>query len=242
MKPPEDAAMNSEPTLYPPLGVIEDRLFGDAATVDSANDGEIIEVAAEPAAELPAWLQEQIGQLAAQRARPLPAEPAAGQIWSVAYRGEREGRALDGRIPILLDSLAEAGVWQGWLVSGDTDYATRADVILDTRELGLAPAASMVQTWNRVSAAWDPSAPYLGQVDTATLAAIRAVAGEPTLGHPPKGVPGKLAMREAGDDHVVLTGDHLGDAHDPRWAYRRIYYEFAGTMLPGASPDQDYDV
>lgn len=234
--------MNSEHHLYPPLGVIEDRLFGDAATVDPANDGEIIEAMAEPTAELPAWLREQVGQIAAHRARDVPSEPAAGQIWSVDYRGEREGRMLAGRIPMLLDRPDEAGIWQGWLVSGDTDYATHADVVLDTRELCITPAACMVQTWNRVAAAWDPSATYLGQVDAATLAAIRAVAGEPTLNRPPEGVPGKLAMREAGNGGFALTGDYLGDARDPRWAYRRLYYELASAMLPAISSDSDYDV
>ena len=232
--------MNSELHPYPPLGVIEDRLFGGADAVNSPSVVGIAEEVAEPTVQLPVWLREQIGQLAAQRAQHLPAEPAAGQIWSVAYRGERDGREVAGRIPMLLDCPAEAGVWQGWLVSGDTDYASRADVIIDTREFGIAPAACMVQTWNRVEALRDDAAPYLGQLDPDMLAAIRAVAAEGPAARPEEGVPGMLGRREVGEGVFVLTGQDLGSSQDPRWGYRRLYYELS-AMLPELAPGHDYD-
>ena len=39
----------------------------------------------------------------------------------------------------------------------------------------------------------------------------------------------------------ALTGDHLGDAQDPRWAYRRLYLELA-ELLPAISLDNEHDL
>lgn len=236
--------MNSSLQPYPPLEVIEARLFGESASVDAQNAARIDDAPALAAegASLPDWLQDRIAQIAAQRAQPVPATAAPGQIWSVAYQGEYEGRSFTGRIPMLLDQPLTPGGWQGWLMSDDTDYATRADIILETRELQINPAAAMVQTWNRVAGVLDAQAPYLGQVDADTLAMVRSVANESVPAHAPKGQPCNLDLRDVGGGRYALTGDHLGDARDLRWAYRRLYLKLAQAFAPVIASDQDYDV
>ena len=232
--------MNDEFKPYPPLDFIEDRLFaglprdGRETMAEAARDDVIPEI------RLSAWLRDSIELVARAMSTPKPSINQAGQIWSVTYRGTRNGQEVRGRIPMLFDRPCEGEGWQGWLVSCDPDYASRADVIIDTRELGIAPAACMVQTWNRVEALRDGDAPFLGQVDPVTLAAIRAVAAERPAARPGDGFPGVLGQREIGEGVFVLTGQDLGPAHDPRWGYRRLYYELS-TMLPEVAPGHDYD-
>ena len=232
--------MNDEFKPYPPLDLIEERLFAEPPTGTQEPDVETPREDALPPVGLSPWLRDRIAQVARTRNVPIPPLAQAGQIWSVAYRGERGGIEVGGRIPMLLDRPGEAGGWQGWLVSADPDYASRADVIIDTREFGIAPAACMVQTWNRVEALRDDAAPYLGQLDPDMLAAVRAVAAESQAARPEEGVPGMLGRREVGEGVFVLTGQELGPAQDPRWGYRRLYYELS-AMLPELAPGHDYD-
>ena len=182
--------MNDEFKPYPPLDLIEERLFAGPPTGTQEPHVETPREDALPPVGLSPWLRDRIAQVARTRSVPIPPVAQAGQIWSVAYRGERGGIEVGGRIPMLLDRPGEAGGWQGWLVSADPDYASRADVIIDTRELGIAPAACMVQTWNRVEAVRDDAAPYLGQLDPDMLAAVRAVAAESPAARPEEGVAG----------------------------------------------------
>ncbi len=55
-----------------------------------------------------------------------------------------------------------------------------------------------------------------------------------------KAPPGMLGRREVGEGVFVLTGQDLGPAQDPRWGYRRLYYELS-AMLPQLAPGHDYD-
>ena len=182
--------MNDEFNPYPPLDLIEERLFG------GADDG----CSPEPWSKLPRKMPchrclspcgcaSASGKLPHNAPTLTPGRPA-GQIWSVAYRGEREGMRSPGEYPCCWIARQKRGGWQGWLVPADPDYASRADVIIDTREFGIAPAACMVQTWNRVEALRDDAAPYLGQLDPDMLAAVRAVAAESPAARPEEGVAG----------------------------------------------------
>ena len=229
---------------YPPLGCIEERLFGEAAAVDAPSAAEMLPEPAEPAAAtvLPGWLSERIRQLASQREVPPPACPAPGQIWSLAYQGERAGQNLNGRIPVLLDRALEDGRWQGWLVSGDSDYAASDDLLLNPREQAVSPLATLVQAWNGVQAAWDEAAPFLGHIDAAALENVRLLAcASPTLGVP-HAQPGQACWREIKPGRLLLTGQPLGDAHDPRWAYRQLYRQFALACLPELANRNEFDV
>ena len=223
--------MNDEFKPYPPLDFIEERLFAGPPRDEQETMAETARDDALPEIGVSAWLRDSIERVAYAMSAPKPSITQAGQIWSVAYRGTRKGQEVGGRIPMLFDRPCEGGGWQGWLVSCDPDYASRADVIIDTRELGIAPAACMVQTWNRVEALRDGAAPFLGQVDPAMLTAIRSVAAEGPAAWPGDGLPGLLGQREIGDGVFVLTGRDLGPADDPRWDYRRLYYEVS-AMLP----------
>lgn len=233
--------MNDFAQPYPPLAIIEARLFGEPAVIEG-------DIPAEPESQseiptlLPDWLQHRIRQVARQPAQTAPASPAAGQIWSLAYEGQVDGQTLSGRIPVLLDQPLGEGRWRGWIVSDDTDYAALDDVILDTEALSLAPMVSQVQTWNKVQAQWSTKAPFLGQLPDNQLASVRRVAASANRLNPHLGEPCQLVWRDLAPGWSVLTGQPLGNAQDPRWAYRQLYRRFALACLPELSNEQEFDV
>lgn len=222
--------MNKRTHLYPPLDVIEERLFGSAAEVASAQPVVPVEQVNDEVINMPPWLSGAILNAVAQQSQPLPPQPAAGQLWSVAYRGNHRGQAITGRIPVLLDAGQEDGGWSGWVVSSDNEYASWSDVIIDPVAQGINPVASLVQTWNPVQVRVDSAALFLGQIDENCLRMVKAVATELRPAHPPKGLASKIMAREVAGAGLVVTGDHLGDADDSRWAYRRFYAEIAQCL------------
>jgi hypothetical protein len=226
---------------YPPLAVIEARLFGESVAVDPQENAESDMPACE-AASLPNWLKDRIDHIATQRSVAWPAEASPGQIWSLAYAGQHAGQHLSGRIPILLDMCRDDGSWQGWIVSHDTDYAGLEDVILDAAENPISPLTTMVQTWNVVQAQWDSCAPYLGHIQPAQLELVRSVFRIPPPQYAPQGQPCQPAWREISPGVLALTGQSLGAANDPRWAYRRLYREFAVACLPETPNEHEFDV
>lgn len=236
--------MNNVLQPYPPLAIIEARLFDAIDTVDSKNVPEMPSELVEEdigrgEAKLPDWLRDRITRTTALRA---PEVPVAGSIWSLAYSGICRDQPIQGRIPILLDQPSAEGAWQGWLVGADPDYAATDDVILDAGQQAISPLATVVQTWNPVTAIWDSQARYLGQVDDETLAAIRAVAQESTPAYPPSGQPCRLDYREVAGAGFILTGDWLCNNQDPRWRYRELYRELALACFPANDQEIDFDV
>lgn len=234
--------MNSDLRLYPPLDVIRDRLFGETEPAATAAPEAAATDEPSTAPAMPAWMKSLVADGLRQKAQPLPQTVGEGQIWSVAYETETGSGRISGRIPLLLDRQKENGAWEGWVMSADTDYAAYTDVILDFQAAAINPVATMVQTWNRISVQVDAAAPYLGRLDADTLDLVRAVATEPQPGYAPKGQPGNLAPRQVQAGRYALTGDYLGDARDPRWAYRRCYLELANAFTPDLSPDKNPDI
>ena len=233
--------MTNTPQPYPPLAIIETRLFAGPAAVDAQESPESAMPVGE-VASLPNWLKERIDRIAAQRSVAPPDQVLPGQIWSLAYAGQHAGQQLSGRIPILLDQSRDDGSWQGWIVSHDTDYAGLDDVILDATEYPISPVTTMVQTWNAVQVQWDSGAPYLGYIPSAQLELVRSVSRIPPPQYSPKGEPCRPTWRELSPGVHALTGQALGAADDPRWAYRRLYREFALACLPEAPNEHELDV
>ena len=237
--------MNNVQQPYPPLAIVEARLFDENFTGDRNGKQELPEEPLEDAIDpvkvnLPDQLKDKIARMMALSA---PAAPAAGSIWSLAYSGIWRGRAVLGRIPILLNQpFSEAGAWQGYIVSPDADYAATDDVVLDPGQQAISPLATVVQTWNPVRAIWDGQARYLGQVNDETLAAIRAVAREATPAFPPAGQPCRMDYREVAGAGFILTGDWLGNNQDLRWRYRELYRELALNCFPANDQEIDLDV
>lgn len=237
--------MNDFVQPYPPLAVLAARLLDDAVT----DEGEIVSEAEipdpidpEPAISLPGWLQHQIHQVATCCSRNAPVAPAPGQIWSLAYQGQLDGKVLAGRIPILLNHALGEDCWQGWIVCSETDYAATDDLILDVDGCALAPVARMVQTWNTVRARWSDAAPYLGELPADQLASVRRVAAFANQPGATPGAPCQLHWRDLEPGWSVLTGQALGKANDPRWAYRQLYRRFALACLLELSSEQEFDV
>lgn len=233
--------MTNTPQPYPPLAIIEARFIGESAAVNPPEMAESESLVGE-AAHLPHWLKDRIRSVATQRSLATPEQASPGQIWSLAYAGQHAGQLLSGRIPILLDEQRDDGNWHGWIVSNDTDYAALNDVILDPSEGTISPLATMVQTWNAVQAQWDSGAPYLGQIQPAQLELLRSVSRIPPPQYAPKGQPCQPTWREISPGVLALTGQALGEANDPRWAYRRLYREFAVAYFPETPNEHEFDV
>ena len=182
-----------------------------------------------PIADPPRWLRERIQQrVQAQRATFAPI-PTAGQIVRVDEAIGPEGSLEHDQpypLTVLLGEPTEtAGVWYGWLVAPETDYASDADLILDDADGPRDPLAGLVQLWNPVYLYVPSAKKVLAQLPPERLAAVRALALD-FLTQPPPALrpePGVLVERRTSQGYGVLTGTPLGSADDPRRHYRTLY-------------------
>lgn len=143
---------------------------------------------------------------------------------------------------ILLDEAepAEAGPgrrWRGWMTAAEADWAGVHDVLLEPDDGPFDPVAAVVQAWNPVRVL-ERSAPLLGRLGPARLAAVRAVcdefasaAGVDNVIMAPR--PGLIALRQAGG-FTVLTGTPLASG-DPRAPYQAMYREAARQLVQPAA-------
>ena len=168
-------------------------------------------------------------------AKPLP---AAGQIVEVRQIHTPKPGQLDWvmQVPlyVLLDAPGEAaGVWHGWLVSSEADYAGWWDFVLQEEDEPHAPEAALVQVWNPLRIYLPMAARLVGQLAPARLQAVRALATEYVTHEVPADVPvwpGRVAQRSTVGGLAVVTGSPLGDATDPRHTYQHLYHHAAEAI------------
>ena len=164
------------------------------------------------------------------------AVPGPGSILRIAQAIGPEGPLdwdLNKPLYVLLSEPAEhPDIGYGWLVTGELDYATHWDLILDQGDGPLDPDAVMVQVWNPVHCYLPARSAIVGQVRRATLEAARSLALD-LLGDPPDAAaanPGAWVERLTSDGHPIVTGTPLGDEDDPRWRYQELYFAAAGFL------------
>ncbi len=118
-------------------------------------------------------------------------------------------------------------VWHGWLVSGEPDYASWWDFVLQDQDEPFEPFASVVQLWNPVQVYLPMISKAVSSLSLRRLQAVRALAADFVDGTIPPGVPvwpGRVAVRETSDGMVVATGSPLGGERDPRHRYQYLLH------------------
>ena len=177
-------------------------------------------------------------KVTAREAHHTESIPKAGQIVELRQIRTPRAQPLDWvmQVPlyVVLDAQAETDtVWHGWLVSGEADYATWWDFVLQVEDEPFTPEASMVQLWNPVRVYVPMAERVVGQLSPQRLQALRALAAEYVTGKPPDSIPvwpGRVAERLTLGDLPVVTGSPLGGEDDPRHEYRHYYFYAAEAV------------
>ena len=233
--------------LIPPLGIIENDLFGTTEQTECEHAGTpgdmgLVSVETAPAA-MPAFLADAIARRHTATLALTERPWAAGQIRRLHTILDRDGnprRALARPVALLLDRQdGDPHRWSGWLVAPETDYASAWDILLESDvDDPFDPLAGMVQVWNPLVCRLAADAPLLAALSEERLVAVRAVADAfPRLDREATARPGFVAPRPV-DGHLVLTGTPLGDSRDPRRAYQSLYFQLGREMcLPTACND-----
>lgn len=166
-------------------------------------------------------------------------EAAAGQIRLIerAIGPDAADLGVDLREPLavmLWRPAEQAGLWSGWLMSEDTDYATYWDVLLEDVDAPYDPVASMVQLWNPVQVPPASLGQWVGQlsperIDALASAFLDFVTNEP---EPDKTTarPGAFIERLTRDGARIMTGTVLGDAEIERRGYQALYFEASALL------------
>lgn len=191
-----------------------------------------------PPLPMPAYLQALIRQRSDALALKHERIPATGQIVRVDQILTPQTGMLDAVLMaplyVLLDApCEEPALWHGWLLSGETDYASWWDAVLQEDEAHFDPEAGMVQLWNPVRLYLPMAARVVGLLSPAALQAVRALAAEFISTEPPQEIapwPGRIAMRSTLDGLRVATGSPLSDERDPRHRYQDIYFAAAEAV------------
>ena len=140
---------------------------------------------------------------------------------------------LNMPLALVLDERSDLDpmVWQAWVATRFTDYASYWDV-LPGSDVPVDPRVGMVQAWNSVMI-------HLGWIDTQlvpvppdTLDAIRAVRDEFLLQPECQAMP-RAGPRRTLRNRVVHTGPPFSDATDERRAFARLY-SLCGSEISAA--------
>ncbi len=204
-----------------------------------APNGGSVSATKEVAADaLPDFILDLIRRKAAANSLPETAPPAPGQIVSVekivTSRPDELDAFMSSPLFVLLDGPAELpGLWHGWLASGETDYASWWDFVLQEVDEPFDPAAGMVQLWNPVQLYLPQAGRIVAVLSSTRLQAVRALAAEFVTSQTPTNVavwPGRVATRTTIGGMQAQTGSPLGGADDPRHRYQQIYLEAAEAV------------
>lgn len=225
-------------TLFPPLGLIRNDLFGDEETSAERTPAEAASEASDaPTMEMPAFLLDLVQRRAASQAAFPPEPPAAGQIRRFANIPEPQqpGRELGRTFGVLLGAGLGGQCWSGWIVAQEADYATDRDLVLQEDDGPFSPDAAMVQTWNPVRVHVRGDEAILGKLSPQRQAVVRMLAerkADPDEFVAPR--PGRIGAWDLDAENVVVTGTPVDDETDPRHGYQRLYRTLATEVSAAA--------
>lgn len=134
---------------------------------------------------------------------------------------------------LLLRETEEPGIWYGWMMGRETDYAGYWDVLLEEEDEPYDPFVSMVQLWNPVNIYVKSLGGTLGQLSKSRLATLASAFGDLLTGKGPDPAftrPGALVDRLTSTDARCLTGTPIGEDNDPRSHYQQLYFAAAGMV------------
>lgn len=234
--------------LFPGIVHVRARLFGaDMPVIQdnmklSADGGEAEpDMAAKNGdAAIPDFLADIIARRVAAQAIAPSASPHAGLVVWVKIPETDSHHSSIAEVGVLLDRHEQqTGVWHGWMVSPDTDYAGPWDMLLEPQDEPFDPTAGMVQTWNdvRVRSEWITG--VAARLSAQRLSDARSLAEECRLGvdlaEPSR--PGRVAPRTLNNGAVILTGSPLGGEGDPRTEYQMLYFQASELLAQRIAED-----
>lgn len=233
--------------LWPPICVIESRLIPGKAGIEHFPDLPEQNSDTDTApAEMPAFIQDKVRKRIASQAANFDPQPAAGKI--VRFDGDNTEAVP---MCVLLDQERKPGIWQGWIVASETDYASDKDVLLEPLDEPFDPIASMVQTWNPVEVDASKSARVLAQLSLDRMAAIREVAASEceSAGEAKAGFVAPLKTKAG---RTVLVGTCIKALGDLRNEYQSLYraaakrlqecHQTIAEVIPYPAKKQNRDV
>jgi len=208
-----------------------------AASQEAVSGGEE-DAPACPPPPMPSHLADVIRRRVAARDAGAGKKAAPGRIVQVRrIVTPREGQldwVIQAPLHVLLDAPAEApGVWHGWLMAAEADYATWWDFVVQEDDGACEPEAAMVQAWNPVRLYEPMIDSVVGELTPARLQAVRALAGEYATGDAPEAQPawpGRVAARQTLGDLPVVTGSPIRADDDPRVRYQQLYFHAADAL------------
>lgn len=134
-----------------------------------------------------------------------------------------------------------AGVWEGWMLASETDYATDLDILLEPEDEPYDGRVAMVQIWNKVECYVHSDQQVIGQLHPDRLRTMVLAFADyalPTTASPAavpvSANPGTLIDRVLNGGKRVLCGTPLGDARDVRHRYQALYGAAADLIKQAA--------
>lgn len=187
---------------------------------------------------MPDHVRDYIRRRVATRSLATMSRPAPGRIVLieklVTPRAGQMDAIMTAPLYILLDGPTEApALWHGWLVAGETEYASWWDFVLQEEDAPFDPEAAMVQLWNPVHLYLPMAGKVVGCLAPHRLQAVRSLAADFVTSETPTDLPvwpGRVAMRMTTSGLPVATGSPLGDQLDPRRRYQDVYFEAAEAI------------
>jgi hypothetical protein len=209
--------------LWPPIEVIRGSL--EPLPPAFLEDCEFIEDNQTMQVVVPEFLKDRIRRRVASRTAGFDLSPEEGKILRF------DGIGIEARpICVLLDMHFRSNLWEGWIVAPECDYATDQDMLLEQQDEPCDPLASMIQTWNRVTADVEDAVMPVGILSRARLEAVREVSNGMISGAIIGARPGFVAPTLTMHQHPVLVGSPLSTVSDRRSAYRDIYFRLAARI------------
>ncbi len=214
--------------------------MADALRAPASQD---LDIADDEPPTLPRYLVDLIENRVQTAARGLDLTPRPGLMLrldrALAPSGPT-GWDMGQPLAVLLSEPTEhPEIWYGYLMSAETDYAGRWDLLLEDQDAPFDPLAAMVQVWNPVHVYTPSASAALGELSPPRLAAVRGLAldlfDEALRDAHAQDIaldssPGTLIQRATSAGQLVLTGTPLGDESDPRRRYRTLYFAAADLV------------
>jgi hypothetical protein len=211
--------------LTPTLATIERGLFGgDVAAADpETSEAQHPQHPVAMGAALRAWIERQ-ARSAPGAAALAGQAPQPGDIWWLALD---EGTHAD--VALLIGRVDEARA-RGWLVAGETLYASDRDWVLqqDDVQSELDPRLGMVQLWNAIDVSRDQLREPSARLCDGVLDAVERVAAIRHMQHDLAPSAGRIGLVES-EGVSWVSGTPLG-AIDSRRRYQHLYRRLAASI------------
>lgn len=169
----------------------------------------------------------------AARALLRPEDLKAGEIVlldRIGMSAKGGGRQLDVTVGVLLVEQKTPGIWHGFVVAGQQDYAGQFDVFIDEEDEPVDPTMRFIQAWNPVEIVPSTMCRRLGVLSAARLSAVAEVSKEALAGWAPTALPPtltRMGLRQLSSGASVVTGTSLGNLNDPRRHFQSLYRALA---------------